>query len=132
MSTTKCGRKRNRMEKMTKREFMEAIVGLATEGKIEKELGEFAQTEIEKLDAVLEKRREKVSAKQAENAPLMDKIYEMLGDEPVTATVIGEMLEVSTQKASALLRKMVDEGRVAKTDVKIPKKGVQKGYIRVE
>lgn len=119
------------MEKMTKREFMEAIVKFANEGAVGEEYGAFAKEEIEKLDAALEKRREKVSAKQAENAPLMDKIYEMLGDEPMTATVVGEMLEVSTQKASALLRKMVDEGRVAKTDVKIPKKGVQKGYTRV-
>lgn len=131
MFTTKCERKRNIMEKMTKREFMEAIVKFAEEGAVGEEYGAFAKEEIEKLDAALEKRREKVSAKQAENAPLMDKIYEMLGDEPMTATVVGEMLEVSTQKASALLRKMVEEGRAAKTDVKIPKKGVQKGYTRV-
>lgn len=116
---------------MTKREFMEAIVKFAEDGTVGAEYGAFAEEEIKKLNETLARRREKVSAKQAENAPLMDKIYEMLGDEPVTATVIGEMLEVSTQKASALLRKMVDEGRVAKTDVKIPKKGVQKGYIRV-
>ena len=119
------------MEKMTKREFMEAIVKFAEEGTVGAEYGDFAKEEIEKLDATLARRREKVSAKQAENAPLMDKIYEMLTDEPMTATVVGEMLEVSTQKASALLRKMVEEGRVAKTDVKIPKKGTQKGYIRV-
>lgn len=120
------------MEKMTKREFMEAIVKFAEEGTVGAEYGDFAKEEIEKLDATLARRREKVSAKQAENAPLMDKIYEMLTDEPMTATVVGEMLEVSTQKASALLRKMVEEGRAAKTDVKIPKKGTQKGYTRVE
>lgn len=120
------------MEKMTKREFMEVIVGLASEGKIDAELGAFAEEEIVKLDVTLAKRKEKISAKQAENAPLMDKIYEFLSDEPMTATVIGEMLEVSTQKASALLRKMVDEGRAEKTDIKIPKKGIQKGYTKIE
>ena len=121
------------MEKMTKREFLEAIVGLGAEGKIESELGAFAEEEIVKMDEALAKRREKTSAKAAENAPLMDKIYEdiLKEDEVVTATVVGELMEVSTQKASALLRKMVDEGRATAEDVKIPKKGTQKGYKKV-
>lgn len=121
------------MEKMTKREFLTAIVGLGAEGKIESELSAFAEEEIAKLDEALAKRREKVSAKAAENAPLMDKIYDdfLKEDEPMTATVIGELMEVSTQKASALLRKMVEAGRASVEDVKIPKKGVQKGYKKV-
>lgn len=121
------------MEKMTKREFLTAIVGLGAEGKISSELGDFAEEEIAKLDEALAKRREKVSAKAAENAPLMDKIYEdiLKEDEVVTATVVGELMEVSTQKASALLRKLVDEKRAIVEDVKIPKKGTQKGYKKV-
>ena len=121
------------MEKMTKREFLTAIVELGTEGTISSELGDFAEEEIAKLDEALARRREKVSAKAAENAPLMDKIYEdiLKEDEVVTATVVGELMEVSTQKASALLRKMVDEGRATAEDVKIPKKGTQKGYKKV-
>ena len=121
------------MEKMTKREFLTAIVELGTEGTISSELGDFAEEEIAKLDEALAKRRAKVSAKAAENAPLMDKIYEdiLKEDEVVTATVVGELMEVSTQKASALLRKMVDEGRATAEDVKIPKKGTQKGYKKV-
>ncbi len=121
------------MEKMTKREFLTAIVELGTEGTISSELGDFAEEEIAKLDAALAKRKEKVSAKAAENAPLMDKIYEdiLKEDEVVTATVVGELMEVSTQKASALLRKMVEDGRATAEDVKIPKKGTQKGYKKV-
>ena len=121
------------MEKMTKREFLTAIVELGTEGTISSELGDFAEEEIAKLDAALAKRKEKVSAKAAENAPLMDKIYEdiLKEDEVVTATVVGELMEVSTQKASALLRKLVDEKRAIVEDVKIPKKGTQKGYKKV-
>lgn len=118
------------MGKMTKREFMEAIVNFAADGKIDEDFGEFAREEIEKLDAALMKRKEKTSAKQAENVLLMDKICEIIDDEPMTATVIGEMLEVSTQKASSLLRRMVEERRLEKIDVKIPKKGLQKGYTR--
>ena len=121
------------MEKMTKREFLTAIVELGVEGTISSELGDFAEEEIAKLDEALAKRREKVSAKAAENAPLMDKIYEdiLKEDEVVTATVVGELMEVSTQKASALLRKLVDEKRATAEDVKIPKKGTQKGYKKV-
>lgn len=120
------------MEKMTKREFMEAIIKAANEERIEAELGVFAEEEINKLDAALLKRKEKEVEKMAENAPLMDKIYDMLGDEPITATVVGEMLELSVQKASSLLRRMVDDGRAKKVDVKVPKKGVQKGYLKEE
>ena len=121
------------MEKMTKREFLTAIVELGTEGTISSELGDFAEEEIAKLDAALAKRKEKVSAKAAENAPLMDKIYEdiLKEDEVVTATIVGELMEISTQKASALLRKLVDEKRATAEDVKIPKKGTQKGYKTV-
>ena len=121
------------MEKMTKREFLTAIVELGVEGTISSELGDFAEEEIAKLDEALAKRRAKVSAKAAENAPLMDKIYEdiLKEDEVVTATVVGELMEVSTQKASALLRKMVEEKRATAEDVKIPKKGTQKGYKKV-
>ena len=121
------------MEKMTKREFLTAIVELGVEGTISSELGDFAEEEIAKLDAALAKRKEKVSAKAAENAPLMDKIYEdiLKEDEVVTATIVGELMEISTQKASALLRKMVDEKRATVEDVKIPKKGTQKGYKKV-
>lgn len=121
------------MEKMTKREFLTAIVELGVEGTISSELGDFAEEEIAKLDEALAKRRAKTSAKAAENAPLMDKIYEdiLKEDEVVTATVVGELMEISTQKASALLRKMVDEGRATAEDVKIPKKGTQKGYKKV-
>lgn len=121
------------MEKMTKREFLTAIVELGTEGTISSELGDFAEEEIAKLDEALAKRRAKVSAKAAENAPLMDKIYEdiLKEDEVVTATVVGELMEISTQKASALLRKLVEADRATAEDVKIPKKGTQKGYKKV-
>ena len=121
-------RERDKMEKMTKREFMTAIVN----GEMTDELKAFAAAEIEKMDAANEARKAKVSKKAAENAPLMDKIYNDILDEeePETATTVGEMLEVSTQKASALLRKMVEEGRAVKVDVKVPKKGIQKGYKR--
>jgi hypothetical protein len=37
-------------------------------------------------------------------------------------------MEISTPKASALLRQIVANGDALVTDVKVPKKGKQKGY----
>lgn len=113
------------MDKMTKREFYTAIVN----GEIDEQVKEFAAAELEKLDAANEKRRNTMSKKAQENLPLMEKIMdEILGEEPKTATDVSKVLEVSVQKASGLLRRLVEEGRAEKVDVKIKGKGTQKGY----
>ena len=116
---------------MTKREVLNAIVN----GEVNAEVMEWAAAEIEKLDARNAKAAERREAKKAENAPLKAAILGVLGDEPKTATIIKEEIagefEVSTQKVSAMLRQLVGEGGVEKTDVKIQGKGVQKGYTRV-
>ena len=113
------------MDKMTKREFYTAIVN----GEIDEQVKEFAAAELEKLDAANEKRRNTMSKKAQENLPLLQQITdEILTDEPKTATNVAAVLEVSVQKASGLLRRLVEEGRAEKVDVKIKGKGTQKGY----
>ncbi len=110
---------------MTKREVMNAIVN----GELNDEVIAFAAHEIEKLDAANEKRRNAVSKKALENAPLVDRIVEeILGEEPKTASDIAAVLEVSPQKASSLARRAVKEGRANVEDVKVKGKGTQKGY----
>lgn len=112
---------------MTKRDFMTMVMN----GEMTDEMKDFARAEIEKLDATLEKRKNTISKKALENIPLMDHIYdEILGEEAKTATDVAEVMEISVQKASSLLRKMVEDGRATKTEVKIPKKGFQKGYTK--
>ena len=116
-------------EKMTKREFLIAIV----DGEINEDIKTFAEEELEKLDAANAKRREQSSKKRAENQPLLDKIYdEILGDEPKTASEVAEVIETSVQKASSLLRTLVDEGKAESTEIKVPKRGKCKGYTKVE
>ncbi len=111
---------------MTKRDFLEAIVDAET---LEVELRKFAAKELEKMDKALEKRRAKQSAKALANAPLIEQIKEnLLSDEPLLASVAGEYLGVSVQKASALLRGMVADGIADVRDVKVLGKGIQKGY----
>ena len=111
---------------MTNREFLMKVAALE-----DVELAAHAQHAIAKLDAANEKRKEKVSKKAEENQPLVDRIVsEVLGDEPVTATDVAGVLEVSVQKASMLCRAAVAQGKAVSQDVKIPKKGRQKGYTK--
>jgi hypothetical protein len=111
---------------MTRREFLEAIVDAEA---LEVELRKFAAEELEKMDKALAKRKAKQSAKALANAPLIEQIKEnLLSDEPLLASVAGEYLGVSVQKASALLRGMVADGIADVRDVKVLGKGIQKGY----
>ena len=114
---------------MTKREFLTAV----SNGEMTDELKDFATTEIEKLDNSAAARAAKPSKAQLENAPLVDRIVnEILGTEPKTATEVAEVLEVNVQKASALLRMTVAQGRAVQTEVKLPKKGIVKAYTLAE
>ena len=106
---------------MTKREFLNAVIAETANA----DLAEFAVTELEKLDARNAKRAEKPSKKSVENAPIIEAIKAVLTDEPQTASTIAARVEISVQKASALLRQI--DGLTI-TDVKVKGKGTQKGY----
>ena len=107
---------------MTNREFFTAIVnGTLTEDVVAK-----AHEEIEKLDARNAKRANTPSKTQKENAPLIEKIASLLTSEPKLASELAKEMEISTQKASALVKKV--EG-VQSVDVKVKGKGTQKGYF---
>jgi predicted HTH transcriptional regulator len=112
-------------ETMTKREFLEIVMGLG-----HPEAAEFAAKELEKMDRALEKRRSKPTKAQIANAPIIEQIVsEILEKEEFkTASEIAEILEISVQKASAVLRQAVSEGKVEVEDVKVKGKGTQKGY----
>ena len=110
---------------MTKREFYVAL----TNGTMNDEIKAFAADQIAKLDHTNETRRNKLSKKQLENEGVKGEILNHLGADAKTATVIGEEMEISTQKASALLRQLVADGKASVIDVKVTGKGIQKGYI---
>ena len=115
---------------MTNREFLNAIVANET---LADEIREHASAEIAKMDAANEKRKNKPSKTQEANAPLIETIVnEILGETPKTASDVATELGVSVQKASSLLRTIVAAGKATVSDVKIPKKGTQKAYAKVE
>lgn len=111
---------------MTNREFLNTIIN----ANISDEVTAQAKDLLAKLDARNAKRAATPSKTAVANEPIKAKIVELLSDatELMTASQIGEALEISTQKASALLRQMVEVGTLTSEEVKIPKKGKQKGY----
>lgn len=111
---------------MTEREFYNAV--LETAG-ITDEMTEYATGAIAKLDATNAKKAEAVAAKRAANEPLLAAICDHLTKNgATTAPDIAEIIGVSTQKASALLRSLAAAERVTSEDVKGKGRSIVKQY----
>ena len=118
------------MANMTEREFLNKV--LAIEG-IDKELSDYASEGIAKLDARNDKRKNTQTKTQKENEGIMTSIVDLLANEGAkVASSIGASLGISTQKASALCKLLVNEGKVTVADVKVKNKGTVKQYSLVE
>lgn len=117
---------------MTKREFLNEVIAVI-DGTSEVdvlELKEFAKAEIVKLDERNANRSSKPTKTQIENEPIKEKILEVLSTgERMVASAIAEKVEISTQKASALCRQLVESKKLKVEDVNIPKKGKLKAYM---
>jgi len=107
---------------MTNRDFYNAVI----DANINEEMTQFATDAIAKLDARNAKRASTESKTQIANKPIVEAIARILTDEPMLASKIAELCGISTQKASALVKKV--EG-VQSVDVKVKGKGTQKGYF---
>ena len=112
---------------MTNREFYTAVAN----GTINEEIVAHATSAIEKMDAALANRKNKPNKKTLENAPIIESILGALTAEPQTAATVAEAVGISTQKASALLRSIVADGKATATEVKVPGKGTNKAYTLV-
>ena len=111
---------------MTQREFFAGIVEGAT---ITAEQATFAVEAIAKLDKRNEKRAATPSKTAIANEPIKAKIVKFLeGRELTPANIIAEGVEITTQKASALCRQLVEAGTLVVADIKVVKKGKVKGY----
>lgn len=108
---------------MTYREFLNAIIS----ANISDEISAYAQNEQTKLDTRNEKRRNTLTPEQKENEALKAKMLEVLGG-TVIASEVATRFGISTQKASALLRQIAEEGHATVGEVKIKGKGVVKAY----
>lgn len=106
---------------MTKREFFNAI--LETEA-ITKEIREYAEVGIKKLDDVNAHKSSQPTKTQKENEAFKIKVLEVLESEVLTASEVGAKLEVTTQKASALCRQLEEAGKLTREKVKSGKSKV--------
>ena len=112
---------------MTNREFLTAVANSS----LSDELTTYAAEQITKLDMRNAARKEKQSSKTAiKNEPIKASIMEFLSTQPgpMVAADIAENVNITTAKASSLLRQLVNDGKVVKSEVKIPKKGKVNGY----
>jgi predicted HTH transcriptional regulator len=122
---------------MTKRDFNKAIIeyftvnsGMQVGEFTSEQLIEHAQHEIELLDKRNTQRSSKPSKRTLENEPVKTQILEVL-TEPMTASQVSEKLEISTQKASSLLRQLVEEGKLSREEIRVAKKGKQFQYALI-
>lgn len=114
---------------MTNREFYNAIIANPN---VADDLKTFAQAEIDKLDARNDKRKNTQTKAQKENEGVMTAIVDHLtANGSDVASSIGTALGISTQKASALCKLLVDGGKLTVADVKVKGKGTVKQYAVV-
>lgn len=111
-------------KKITKKEMFAQVIAMAQGEEVSvsaDEIVAFAKHEIELLNKKAGTKSKKETANDAENARLMEVIVETLtGSEKAMTvselmTVNAELGELSNQKVSALMKKLVDGGRVQKS-----------------
>lgn len=113
---------------MTKREFLNE---LSTAEVVTEELRNYAVEELEKMDEQNAKRKEAASKTKIENEQVAAFIFESMDEDPMTATDIAEKFGLkSPQKATAIMRILVAEGKVEKVPVKRDRKKYV-GYAKI-
>lgn len=125
---------------MTNREIYKNILALIDgEGEVNvMELRAAVIDAIARMDATNEKRKAasalKAAEKQAEKEPIREALFAVMGNEdaPMTASMLIEAagLDIMPASVPSLMRPLVEAGRVAKVDMKVPGKGTQRGYVK--
>lgn len=109
-------------KKMTKKEYFGVLIEIVEGADVDNadELVKFLQDQI----ALVSKKRSTQTKTQKDNEVLVEVIYEAIENagHPVTVTEIYEMVKreeiKSSQKVSALVKKLKDAGRVVRVDDK--------------
>ena len=110
---------------MTQREFFEKVV----KAEISAEMTEKAKELIAGLDKRNAQKSATMTKTQKENEVLKAEMLEKLEKgKGYLAVEIASIMGFSTSKASALAKKLVDDGKATVCDVKVKGKGMQKCY----
>ena len=111
---------------MTKREFYNAVLSMEN---VADDVREKANELIAALDNEAARRSSRPSKKSAENEPVKAAILDLLAAHAaMLSSEVAAALEISTAKASSLLRQLADEGQVASETVSVPKQGKRKQW----
>ena len=116
---------------MKEREYLNAI--LAIEG-ISETITNETNARLAKLDEKNEKRKNTQTKAQKENEGVKTAILANLadGNGKAVASALGTALGISTQKASALCKLLVEEGKLTVAEIKVKGGGKVKEYTLVE
>lgn len=109
---------------MTKKEFYTAIINNAVTADV------IAMAEDE-LKALIEKSAALKAKNEEKNAPGFAAIREFFnvhGEGQALTSEVAEGTDMTTSKASALLRKMAESGELIQEEVKVSGKGTRKAY----
>lgn len=109
---------------MTNREMLNAVIN----GTINEEVVLKAKEMLAAIDKRNEKRSSKPSKTQVANEPIKAAIVNLLADGGKFANEVSKSLEITTQKASALLRQLVADNLAEVVEVKVKGKGACKFY----
>jgi len=110
--------------KATERDFLNYVLSL----EIDDDARTYATSRLMKLDERNEKRKSTPSKTAVANEPIKAAIVNLLADGGKFANEVSKSLEISTQKASALLRQLVADNLAEVTEVKVKGKGACKFY----
>lgn len=110
---------------MTNREFFNTIINTVA---LADDVKAYAVAELAKLDARNEKRRNTMTKEQLANEQVKVDILECLKNGALVASEIATACGISTQKASALCKQLVVDGKVTVADRKVKGKGAVKEY----
>lgn len=110
---------------MTQREFLTKVKAIVEDAELIAKADEL----IAGLDKKNATRSAKPSKTQIENESIKVSILEFLvGGKVQTAPEIAVAVGISTQKASALAKQLVESGKLIQSEIKVPKKGKMKAY----
>lgn len=114
---------------MTTRDFLTTIINST----LSDEVKDFAQKGLVALDKRNAKRRDTQTKAQKENEGVKTAILDFLlaNKGAAVASEIASACGISTQKASALLRQIVADGKAHSTEVKVKGKGKVLAYTAV-
>lgn len=111
---------------MTNREF---FVAVANATNLPSELTEHAAAQIAKMDAKNADRSSKPSKASIANEPIKVSILGFVTTEGALAAEIGVGVGISTAKASSLCNQLVEDGKLTREEVKVPKVGKRWKYF---